>query len=81
MVPRVLIVLFLPKKRDWFDLDQEKISVYGTAYWVSLKGMDVSKNSSGETIHLPQSQRLTDEAIQLWMIAAANREEIAYVSC
>jgi hypothetical protein len=81
MVPRIMIVLFLPREMDWLDWDFEKIVVYSKGYWTSLKGMDASVNYSRETIHLSQSQRLTNETIQQWMIAVANREEIAYVSC
>ncbi len=81
MVPRILIVLFLPADREWFNCDLEKILLYGKSYWVSLKGMDAVENHSDKTIYLDQSQRLTDEVIQHWMIAAANREEISYVSC
>jgi len=81
MIPRILIVLFLPKAMDWFDCDLEKLIVYGKAYWTSLRGMAVSENHCNQTIYLLQSQRLTTETIQQWMIAAANREEIAYVPC
>ena len=81
MVPKILIALFLPGIEDWFELDQERISLYGRAYWKSLKGMDQGTNNTNVTIHLSQSQRLTVETIQQWMVAAANREEIAYASC
>lgn len=81
MVPRILTVLFLPAGTEWFNFDVEKISIYGKCYWMSLKGMDESPNRSEVTIHLPQSQRLTDVTIQQLMITAANREEFAYVSC
>jgi hypothetical protein len=81
MVPRMLIVLFLPVERTWLDCDFEKIVLYGKGYWVSLKGMSAVENQSSKTIHLNQSQRLTDEVIQQWMVTAANREEISYVSC
>ena len=81
MVPKILIVLFLPVGMDWFCFDAEKISLYGKSYWMSLKGMNRSENQSSVTVYLPQSQRLTNEAIQQLMIAAANREELAYVSC
>ncbi|HEX4840510.1 MAG TPA: DUF4365 domain-containing protein [Rhabdochlamydiaceae bacterium] len=81
MVPKILIVLFLPVKEDWFSFDLDKISIYGKGYWMSLKGMSACENRSSVTIDLPQSQRLMDETIQQLMVAAANREELAYVSC
>lgn len=81
MVPRVLIVHFLPGETEWFNWDPKKISLYDEAYWMSLKGMSDSPNLSCVRLHLSQSQRLTDETILQWMITAANREEIAYASC
>jgi uncharacterized protein DUF4365 len=81
MVPKILIVLFLPVERDWFDFDLDKISVYGKGYWMSLKGMSACENRSSVTIYLSQVQRVMDETIQQLMIAAANREELAYVPC
>ena len=81
MVPRILLVVFLPVGEDWFNLDLEKISLYGKGYWMSLNGLGVTDNRSGVTIHFPQSQRVTDGTIQQLMVAAANREEFSYVSC
>jgi hypothetical protein len=81
MVPKVLVVLFLPTERGWFNWDPERISLHGRAYWKSLKGMDESENVSSVTIHLLESQRLSDETLQQWMIAAANREEFIYAPC
>lgn len=81
MVPKILIALFLPVDKDWFDFDFDKISLYGKAYWMSLKGSGESGNRTSKTIHLAQSQRFTDVTMQELMIAAANREELAYVSC
>lgn len=81
LVPIVLIVVFLPPDRGWIDCDSEKILLYGKGYGTSLKGMDAIENLSNKTIYLNQSQRLTDEIIRQWMISAANREEISYVSC
>jgi hypothetical protein len=81
MVPKILVVLFLPVEKDWFDFDEEKISLYGRGFWKSLRGLGESENRTSETIYMTQSQRLTDKTIQELMIAAANREDLAYVSC
>ncbi len=81
MVPRILVVLFLPVGMDWFAFDQEKIEIYGKAFWKSLRGEAESENKTSVTIHFSQVQRLNEETIQQLMIAAANREELAYVSC
>jgi hypothetical protein len=81
MVPKILIVLFLPRDRNWLNWEPNQIILHGKAFWKSLKGMDRSVNNSNLTLHLSQSQRLTDETIQYWMVSAANREEFAYVLC
>lgn len=81
MVPRILIVHFLPGGTEWFHWDPEKISLCCQAYWMCFKVMNETTNISGVTVHLSQSQRLTVETIQQWMIAVGNREEIAYASC
>ena len=39
MVPKILIILFLPVEADWFSFDLDKISVYGKGYWMSLKNL------------------------------------------
>ena len=81
MVPRILVVLYLPKEKDWVNFDLEKIELYGKGYWMSLKGREEVQNQYNVTIHLPQSQRFTVSALHQLMIAAANREEFAYGSC
>jgi Domain of unknown function (DUF4365) len=81
MVPRILIVIFLPLGKDWLECDLEKLIIFAKGYWMSLKGMEKTDNLSNKTIYLSQSQRLSQETVQRWMIAAANREDIAYASC
>ncbi len=81
LVPRILVVLFLPADRQWLDWDPEKIILYGKAYWISLKGMPESMNNSSVTVYLSQAQRLTEETVKEWMITIANKEEIAYATC
>ena len=81
MVPKALIVLFLPPEMDWLGFDEDKILIYGKGFWMSLKGRKEGENHSAETIYLTQENRLTVESIRQLMISAANREDLAYVSC
>ena len=82
MVPRVLVVLFLPADDgSSIKWDLEKISLYGKAYWKSLKGMEAIANTANKTLHFEQSERLSCDVIKQWMISAANREEISYARC
>ncbi len=80
MVPKILGVVFLQRGK-WIDQDAEKILLYAKGYWMCLKGMDATNSQTSVSIPLPASQIITEEAIQQWMIAAANREEFTYVSC
>lgn len=81
MVPRILIVLFLPsEEKDFFSFDEDKISLYGKGYWMSLKGMKKINNSSKVRIHIPEIQSLEKETIKELMICAANREDLAYAT-
>jgi hypothetical protein len=81
MVPKILVVLFLPVGMNWFEFNAEKIGIYGKAYWKSLKGEAESENKSSVTVYFSQAERITEGTIQQLMIAAANREEFAYVPC
>jgi hypothetical protein len=81
MVPKILVVLFLPVGMNWFEFNPEKIGIYGKAYWKSLKGETESENKSSVTVYFSQAQRITEGTIQQLMIAAANREEFTYVPC
>lgn len=81
MVPKILVVLFLPKEGMCLDFDFDKLLLYGKAYWKSLKGMEENTNHTSTTIYLAHSQRFTEEALQELMIAASNREEFAHVPC
>ena len=81
MVPRILVVHFLPMGMNCFEYNPEKIGIYGKAYWKSLKGEAESENKSNVTVYFSQAQRISEGTIEQLMIAAANREEFTYVSC
>lgn len=59
-IPRILVVLFLPKdKTKWILSSAAQLSIKKCAYWVSLVGAEESLNTSGTTIYLPKTQILT----------------------
>ncbi|MFZ6643450.1 DUF4365 domain-containing protein [Undibacterium sp. TC4M20W] len=63
-VPRVLVVLYLPKKKtDWLLASENDLSLKKCAYWVSLVGAKESSNKSGITVYLPKEQILTPETL------------------
>lgn len=78
-VPRVLVVLFLPKDpADWLTISQQELSLKRCAYWVSLLGGPESLNSSGQTIYLPVDQILSPEGLLRLITRIANLEVIRY---
>lgn len=60
VVPRILVVVVLPPDiADWTDSDEERLAVRRCGYWLSLRGMPATTNTSSETVYLPRSQRLS----------------------
>lgn len=63
-VPRVLVVLYLPKKKsDWLVATENDLSLKKCAYWVSLVGAKESSNKSGITVYFPKAQILTPKTL------------------
>ena len=57
--PRILVVLFLPEKREeWLLHDTNQLLLRRCAYWVSLHQATACSNKSGQTIYLPKKQCL-----------------------
>jgi hypothetical protein len=58
--PRILIVLILPSKTEeedlpekWIDQSAERLILRKCAYWISLRDMPESKNTTSENIKIP----------------------------
>jgi len=68
LVPRLLVVLCLPKDQsDWVIEDAKKLVLKESACYYSLKGMeDIEKESI--TIHIPRKNRLTSEKLYELMV-------------
>jgi len=57
-LPRILVVLFLPKNREkWISHTEDALSLHNCAYWVSLRGAPSSSNKTAQTVYLPKCQR------------------------
>lgn len=57
MVPRILVVLFLPEAEDqWLQHSAEQLVLRKCAYWVSLRGAPAATSSTGTTVKLPKAQ-------------------------
>jgi hypothetical protein len=64
-IPRILIVLVLPENlADWLQQSEEELCLRYCAYWVSLRGMPETPNTTTVTISLPRSNQFTATALQ-----------------
>jgi len=64
-IPRILIVLVLPENlADWLQQSEEELCLRYCAYWVSLRGMSETQNTTTVTISLPRSNQFTATALQ-----------------
>jgi hypothetical protein len=63
-VPRILVVLFLPRDRQtWLSVTDQSLALRRSAYWVSLAGAaEVTTGST--TVHIPKKNLLTPEALR-----------------
>lgn len=78
-VPRILVVLFLPREPEkWLVSTDDQLTLRNAAYWVSLAGADSSANSTSVTVYLPKSQRLTPEALVDVFSRLSRQEQLPY---
>lgn len=75
-LPRILVVLFLPKGREkWITHQDDALSLHNCAYWVSLRGAQPSENKTAQTVYLPKSQRF-DVAGLSALMGAISRSDV-----
>lgn len=59
-VPRILVVLFLPKDaKSWLGQTAKQLVLRKCAYWESLRGAPATTNADGVTVKLPKAQMFT----------------------
>lgn len=57
MVPRLLVVVVIPKLADqWLLHDETKLSLHHCAYWLSLRGMTDKTGQATVTVKVPRNQ-------------------------
>ncbi|MCE5216212.1 DUF4365 domain-containing protein [bacterium] len=66
MVPRILIVVLVPKTPEaWLTCNDEDLVLRHTAVWTSLEGMPESPNDYTVSVPLDPSQRFTPQALTM----------------
>lgn len=74
--PRILVVLFLPAKKDeWLTHTNDALSLHRCAYWVSLRGAPPSENQTAQTVYIPKDQRF-DASGLVNLMSMISRNEI-----
>lgn len=67
-VPRLLLVVCIPRLFiDWTFCDSSKLELSNSSYWVSLKGQPPTTNGTTVTVHLPRTNLLTADELQILM--------------
>ncbi|QFS52810.1 DUF4365 domain-containing protein [Nostoc sphaeroides] len=65
LVPRILVVVLVPEKiTDWIKQTEDELCIRHCAYWVSLRGMPDTENTTNVTIEIPRSNQLTPLSLQ-----------------
>jgi hypothetical protein len=57
-VPRILVVVAVPPDVSaWVEQDEERLLMRYCGWWVSLRGLDASTNTSTVRVEVPRAQR------------------------
>lgn len=72
-VSAILIVMILPENiPDWMSINEDEALIKYNAYWVSLRGLAPTNNTSTVTISLQKANKLTPDVLQTLMTSALN---------
>ncbi len=75
LVPRLLLVLVLPKEpAEWIETSEECMISRRCAYWASVLGMPETRNRRSVSVRLPRSQRVDVAQLQ-WLMQQVSRQE------
>jgi hypothetical protein len=65
MIPRVLVVVFVPDQTDdWLVWSEAELVLRRCAYWLNLYGLPASANEKGQTVQMKRQQTFTVEALR-----------------
>ncbi|MGI2906403.1 DUF4365 domain-containing protein [Tolypothrix sp. VBCCA 56010] len=64
-IPRILVVILIPENlADWLQQSEQELCMKYCGYWVSLRGMPQTQNSTTVTITIPKTNQFTVVALQ-----------------
>lgn len=74
-------MLFLPvNSEEWLNVNSEQLILKNCAYWVSLRGAEMSSNVTGQTVYLPKNQLLTPGNLLSIFEKLAKNEHLNYIT-
>lgn len=77
LVPRVLIVLFLPEDvGQWVTVTADSLVMRRSAFWLSLLGQPASTNKTSQRVHLPEGQALSPEVLKSLLTRVGRQEDL-----
>lgn len=77
MVPRILVVVVLPQTTDqWLSQSHAELAVRRCGYWVSLRGLPRTTNTSSKTVSLPRSQVFSVPELRRIFAKLGNGEDL-----
>ncbi len=75
VVPRLLVVLCLPKEEEnWLNHTPEALLIRQCAYYLNLNGLQDSVALEKPTVYLPETNKLSPEALKVLMLKASKME-------
>lgn len=65
LVPRILVVLFVPDNlTDWVEHTEQQMLVRHCAYWVSLRNLPATPNTTSVNVQIPQGNTLNPASLR-----------------
>lgn len=60
IMPRILVVLFVPEEcEEWMEISQERSILKHAAWWMSLENAAPSENTTSVTVSIPRTNLFT----------------------
>ena len=64
-IPRILVVVLIPEKREeGLTQSEAELCMRNCGYWISLRGMADTQNTSAVTVTIPRTNQFTVAALQ-----------------
>lgn len=75
VTPALLVLLVLPANpADRLDHTEDRLALRGCAYWLSLRGLPASANTSSVRVRIPRANQFTPAALERIMKAVQRRQ-------